>query len=127
MRILIVAATEGELAATRDHCTRNVLTKLHIDFLVTGIGMTATAYALTKKLTSCKYDLALDIGLAGSFRPEISIGDVVNVVSDTFADLGAEDGEKFLSVFDLRLQSTDGFPFWNGKIKNDHEIGRAHV
>jgi len=25
-----------------------------------------------------------------------------------------------MSVFDLRLQSDDSFPFWNGKIKNDH-------
>ena len=120
MRILIVAATESEIAATRDHYTQTASAKLSIDFLVTGIGMTATAYALTKKLTTRKYDLAINIGVAGSFRPEISLGDVVNVVSDSFADLGAEDGDKFLSVFDLKLQSNDGFPFWNAKIMNDH-------
>jgi futalosine hydrolase len=120
MRILIVAATEGELAATKNHYSKSVSTNLTIDFLVTGVGMTATAYSLTKRLTARKYDLAINIGLAGSFRHEISLGDVVNVVSDSFADLGAEDGEKFISIFDLQLQHNDSFPFWNGKIKNDH-------
>ncbi len=120
MRILIVAATAHEIAATRDHYSGAVSSKMTIDFLVTGVGMTPTVYSLTKKLSAKKYDLVVNVGLAGSFRNEISIGEVVNVVSDTFADLGAEDGEKFLSVFDLKLQGRDGFPFWNGKIKNEH-------
>lgn len=120
MRILIVAATENELAAIKNHYSRTVSEHLILDFLVTGVGMTATAYALTKRLTSRKYDLVVNVGVAGSFRNEISLGDVVNVVSDSFADLGAEDGEKFISIFDLKLQSNDSFPFWNGKIKNEH-------
>jgi futalosine hydrolase len=120
MRILIVAATEIEIAATRNHYSKAPALNISIDFLVTGVGMTATAYSLTKKLTSKKYDLVVNVGVAGSFRPEITLGDVVNVVSDSFADLGAEDGDNFMSVFDLRLQSNDSFPFWNGKIKNDH-------
>jgi futalosine hydrolase len=120
MRILIVAATQQEIVAVRDYYTRISSDKLNVDFLVTGVGMTATAYSLTKKVANRKYDLAINAGIAGSFRPEISPGDVVNVVSDSFADLGAEDGDKFLSVFDLKLQSSDGYPFWNGKIKNDH-------
>ncbi len=120
MRILVVAATENEISGIRNYFSKITTENLAIDFLVTGIGMTATAYSLTKKLAQRKYDLALNVGLAGSFRHEILLGDVVNVVSDTFADLGAEDGEKFLSVFDLNLQNSDHFPFWNGKIKNDH-------
>ena len=120
MRILIVAATENEIIATRDHYTRTDSVNFSPDFLVTGVGMTATAYSLTKRLASRKYDLVVNIGVAGSFRNEISLGDVVNVVSDTFADFGAEDGEKFMSVFDLSLHGNDAFPFWNGKIKNEH-------
>ncbi|MEO8088006.1 MAG: futalosine hydrolase [Bacteroidota bacterium] len=120
MRILIVAATDSELAATRDYYTKSTSLNFTIDFLVTGVGMTPTAYTLTKKLAVRKYDLVINIGIAGSFRHEISMGDVVNVVSETFADLGAEDGMSFKSVFDLKLQSPDSYPFWNGKIKNDH-------
>ena len=51
-----------------------------------------------------KYDLAVNMGLAGTFRDEINIGEVVNVVTDCFADLGAEDGTKFLTLNQLGLQ-----------------------
>ena len=120
MRILIVAATENELAAIRNYCSKKSSLKNAVDFIVTGVGMTATAYCLTRKLSEKKYDLAINVGIAGSFRHEIGLGDVVNVVSETFADLGAEDGSAFLSVFDLGLQGSDSYPFWNGKIKNEH-------
>lgn len=130
MRVLIVAATENELAGIKNHYTKTPFKNLSLDFAVTGVGMTPTAYSLTKKLAVKKYDLALNVGLAGSFRHEIAIGDVVNVVSDSFGDLGAEDGEKFLSIFELNLQGSDSFPFWNGKIKNEHSekfTGLVHL
>ena len=120
MRILLVAATENEIAATRDHYAKASFVKHRIEFLVTGVGMAATSYSLTRKLALGKYDLVVNIGIAGSFRREISPGNVVNVVSDSFADLGAEDGNEFMTVFDLQLQHPDSFPFWNGKIKNDY-------
>jgi len=73
MRILIVAATEIEIAATRNHYSQAPVLNISIDFLVTGVGMTATAYSLTKRLSQRKYDLVINIGVAGSFRPEISL------------------------------------------------------
>ena len=120
MRILIVAATEKEVSSLRKHYSKADSGAKVIDFLVTGVGMTPTAYTLTKRLMERKYDLALNIGIAGSFRHEIANGSVVNVVSDLFAEMGAEDGERFHTVFELGLQSSDSFPFWNGKIKNEH-------
>ena len=78
--------------------------------------MTATAYHLGKVLAKNKYDLALNIGIAGAFNQNLALGGVVNVVSDCFADSGAEDDEKFLSMFDLGLQESDAFPFVNGKL-----------
>jgi futalosine hydrolase len=90
-----------------------------IDFLISGVGMTATTYSLTKRLSKKRYDLALNVGLAGAFRDEINVGEVVNVVTDCFADLGAEDGERFLTLSQLGLLEEDKFPFWNGKLKTD--------
>jgi futalosine hydrolase len=110
MKILIVSATEMEVNAMK----RSWRKKHHIDFLTTGAGMTATAYHLAKRFSVKKYDLAINIGLAGSFRKEIKLGEVVNVVSDCFADLGAEDGNKFLSSFEIGLQKKNQFPFGNG-------------
>jgi futalosine hydrolase len=111
MRVLVVAATEEEVKGVRNLAG--------IDFLLTGVGMTGTAYWLMKKIAFYKYDLAINIGLAGSFREEIEIGEVVTVVSDTFADIGAEDGVNFLPVFEIGLQDKDQFPFQKGKLKPD--------
>jgi futalosine hydrolase len=119
MRILIVAATDGEIQNIKSEITTP---DFEIKTLITGVGAPATSYALTKEVISSKYDLAINVGLAGSFRDEIKIGDVVVVISDTFSDLGAEDGEDFLSIFDLGLQGKDRFPFWNGKLKCNSNI-----
>jgi futalosine hydrolase len=119
MQILIAAATEEEIEGIRSVAEKKLIDPLKIDFLVTGVGMTATAYSLMKKISSRKYSLAINIGVAGSFRKEIEIGETVAIISDTFADLGAEDGEQFLSVFEMGLQQEDRFPFYNGKLKAD--------
>lgn len=126
MKLLIVAATKPETEMTermffQQHAAQPV------DFLITGVGMTSTAYSLTKKLSKKKYDLVLNMGLAGTFRDEIKIGEVVNVVTDCFADLGAEDGEKFLTLSQLGLQDDDKFPFWNGKLKTDETQHHASL
>jgi futalosine hydrolase len=121
MRILIVAATEEEI---KDLSPEISHPGFEIKTLITGVGIAATAYSLTKALCYSKYDLAINIGLAGSFRDEIKTGDVVAVVTDAFSDLGAEDGENFLSVFDLGLQGRDRFPFRNGKLKCNTDIDK---
>jgi futalosine hydrolase len=123
MHILVVAATEEEIKGVRTIAEKKMIDHLKIDFLITGVGMTSTAYALTKRIASRKYQLAVNIGLAGTFRKEIKMGDAVTVVSDTFADVGAEDGDNFLSAFEMGLQNVDHYPFVNGKLKCDsHEI-----
>jgi futalosine hydrolase len=117
MRILIASATEKEKGI------KQLATgKLSVDMIVTGIGMTATAHAVTKALCNQKYDLAINIGIAGSFREEIKTGDVAIVVTDAFADLGVEEGEKFLPIYEMGLQKPDLYPFWNGKLKPDFKF-----
>ncbi len=117
MKILVTAATELEIQPLRKMAATSSL-KRKPDFLVTGIGMTATAYHLAKIFYKEKYDLAVNVGLAGSFKKKISVGEVVHVVSDCFADLGAESGNKFLTLAEMRLQEKDRFPFRNEKLLN---------
>lgn len=116
MKILITAATETEIQRLKKSLKKSSLKK--INFLVTGIGMTATAYHLAKKISAGDYDLAINIGLAGSFKREIAIGDVVNVISDRFADVGAEDGNNFLTLAEIGLNKKNQFPFRNEKLVN---------
>lgn len=59
--------------------------------------MTATAFALGRYL-SPKYNLVLNLGIAGSFNRDLELGTVVNITHDEFSELGAEDGDSFLSI-----------------------------
>ncbi len=90
-----------------------------IDVLITGIGMVATAYYLGKTLQSYKYDVAINAGIAGCFDKNIALGEVLNITSDSFSELGAENGEYFLSLVDLKLIEEDSFPFSSLELIND--------
>ena len=62
-----------------------------------------------------KPDLAINAGIAGSYKDELIIGDVVMPVSDCFADAGIEDGDNFLHFCPkLVLISANEFPFREG-------------
>jgi futalosine hydrolase len=97
--ILITAATDFELdfeVAISENLT--------IEKLVTGIGIPNTIVNLMSHLQNNKYDLIVNIGIAGHFNDNLKIGDVVQIQSDTYADLGAEDKDgNFLTLKDLDL------------------------
>jgi futalosine hydrolase len=99
MRILFVAATEAEVKSLKlkVESLKNPST-FNFKLLVTGVGMVATAYALGRELATNKYDLAINLGIAGSFDHSITLGDVVEVTTDTIAGLGAEDDDTFLPI-----------------------------
>lgn len=110
MDILIVAATGQEIAPTLEHLkVENSNTgdlfaaNENISVLVTGVGMVATAYHLAKTLSNKKYDLLINVGIAGSFAKDIQLGEVVLVEVDIIADLGAQDKDDFLSAEELNL------------------------
>jgi futalosine hydrolase len=84
--------------------------------LITGVGSVATAFHMANVLAFNTYDVVLNIGLAGAFNRNLSLGDVLEVNSDCFADLGAVDHERFLSLIDLGLMSSDEFPYTNGQL-----------
>ncbi len=130
MQILLVAATFTELMPLigRMHAQGEAGQRLKsgqinnhfVDVLMTGVGTVATTYQLTRQLSAKKYDLVFNLGICGSFDRTLSLGDVVHITSDCFADLGAEDGENFLSVFDLNLIGTNENPFTRKLLLNEN-------
>lgn len=100
MRILIIAATEDEI---QPFLNSDIQKSNPIDILITGVGMVATAYSLTKKLRETSYDILLNVGIAGSFSKDIPLGYIVRVKEDSFSELGAEDDDQFLTLKDLNL------------------------
>ncbi len=122
-KILYVAATDVEAGAPGK--TRGIVTipggyrsgDSEISVLVAGVGSIATAWAMHKWLSvNEKPDLAINAGIAGSYRQDIVTGNVVLPVSDCFADAGIEDGNKFLTLREAGLAGADDFPFREGVI-----------
>ncbi len=128
MKLLVVAATFPEikpliLSLGHSEAKEFSIKKIHyhqlsIDILITGVGLMHTAYFMGKVLANNTYNLALQFGIAGSFRKEIAPGMTVNVVEEVVADLGAEDRENFLDVTELHLLPPDQFPYNTGKLLN---------
>jgi futalosine hydrolase len=114
MNILIIAATEMEIKPIMSEY-------FEADYLITGVGSPTTVYHLLKKITSKKYDVVFQVGVAGSFDDSLKLGEVVLVNAECFADLGAFENNQFLSLFDLNLNSLDAFPLKNGWLKNEFD------
>ena len=102
MKILLVAATDQEISPLRERVAQQPVRSV-IHFLVTGIGMVATTYALTKKLQEEHYDLVIALGVAGAIDHRIQIGEVVQVETDEIYNFGVEDGSQVLPFSDIGL------------------------
>lgn len=128
MRILLVAATTSEvvpllanltLVAERTSRLKAFRRTAHdIDLLTTGVGMVATATWCSRTLLTGDYDLALNLGVCGAFDRTLALGTVVHVTTDRFAELGAEDGDAFLTISELGLLDANEFPFTAGTLLN---------
>lgn len=112
MKLLLVAATLPEIQpllsalSIESSAEEKSIGKHSLKVLVTGAGMVPTAYSLGRHLAASTYDLAINVGIAGSFDFDINLGEICLVIEDTFAELGAEDGEDFLSLDKLGLGIT---------------------
>lgn len=125
MKILIVAATWNEIKPLEEFLLQQDAEKKFrqhaITLLVTGAGSMQTAFHLGKMLPIDNWDLAVNIGICGSFNRELPLGTTVNVQMDTFGDLGAADDNIFLDAFELELIARNEFPFQDGWIINSSE------
>ncbi len=134
MRILIVAATQREISKLVDELTfihqiepyykSYSYYNIHLDILLTGHGSVFTAYNLTRALTMINYDLAINIGLAGSFDHFLEQGFVVNVIQEQFADLGVSHKNNFYTLAEEELMNDNEFPFVDSKL---HSIGNFEL
>ncbi len=121
MRILLVAATQRDVKKLTDrlqlvnhnrpNLSEHRYGNLIIDVMVTGAGGVFMTYHLTRILAAVNYDLAINIGIAGSFDYFLEQGFVVNVVQDQFADLGIEEKGAFYTLGEKELMDENSYPF----------------
>jgi futalosine hydrolase len=128
VRILVAAATDAEIApfvaglelqTSNRHRLKGYTRSGHdVDVLTTGVGMVATAAWLSRMLAEWRYDFALNLGLCGSFDRSLPPGTIVHVTSDRFSELGAEDGDSFLTMEALALLRDNDLPFTGDRPMN---------
>jgi futalosine hydrolase len=94
-----------------------------ISTLVTGVGGISIAWSMKQWLSiNPKPDLAINAGIAGSFSDKLKIGEVVIPVTDCFADMGIESGDKMITLYEAGLSDPDLFPFEKGVINSRNEF-----
>jgi futalosine hydrolase len=129
LRIILVTATSSEADTLKTVTGMQIISERfffgdnEITPLITGVGSVATAWAMTKIFSSgLKADLAINIGIAGSYRDDLPVGDVVIPVNDCFADAGVESSSGFLTLAEAGLVDPDAFPFKSGRLFSNNRF-----
>jgi futalosine hydrolase len=120
MRILIVSATFAEIKPLATTLkvnivnTNNLYTTNYsgheITLLITGVGMVATAFHMGG-INREDFDVAINVGIAGSFTKDLQPGQLVNVTTDCFSEMGADYGEKFIPLYNMDFAKDFAEPF----------------
>ena len=124
MDCLIVAATFAEISPFFEQYRKKVglPANINIDVLVTGIGLTAATYSLTKQVNIKRPDIIIQAGIGGCFDKSIPLGSVVAIKQDSLADQGVVELGKLKTLFDMGLMQANKYPFSKGWLINKSEI-----
>lgn len=122
--VLVVAATPNEIRPFLDNVRQNAgLVAGHtIDVLLSGVGLTSATYHLTRQVLLKKPQFIIQAGIAGCFARNILLGSVAIVKHDRIADEAVMESGKLKTLFDLRLNSSDKFPYSGGWLINENSI-----
>lgn len=122
MKLLMIAATGLEIAPFirhYQHAAEKEWKSLQIEILITGIGLTASAYHITRHVLTNRPDFVLQGGIAGAFSDKLMPGEVVAIKKDTIADAMVKENRQYHSVFEMGLLSKNKFPYKNGWLQNN--------
>jgi futalosine hydrolase len=120
MSLLLCAATPFEIRPLTEWISRENIRG--VDVLITGVGLTAATYSLTKAVLTQKPRFLLQAGVAGGFDTSMKLGSVVAIRSEIIGDQGVYEQGRFQSLFDLKLLQPNDPPWTNGRLYNKPEI-----
>lgn len=124
MNCLVIAATPIEIAPFLTYLKKEKKIKYEIDVLITGIGLTATTYALLNQINIKKPAFIIQAGVGGCFDINIKLGTVVAIKKETIADQSVVELKTLKTLFDLKLLPQNKNPFSNGWLVNSNDILR---
>jgi futalosine hydrolase len=124
-KILIVSATKLEINPfllnnkiewQTDNIAHYQTDNYNITLLISGVGAPATLYSVTKLVLSQHFDVAFHVGICGHYGDNLTVGDIIRIQSDCFADLGIDNRGSFSNIFQMGFAQEDTFPFSKGKL-----------
>lgn len=121
MQILVIAATPIEINPFLQQLRDGTIPG-QPDVLITGIGLTATTWSLTRQLLLKKPDLVIQAGVGGCFDHSIPTGTVMAVKQEAIADQSVIELNALKTLFDLKLVPENQFPFSKGWLINRHKV-----
>lgn len=89
-----------------------------VDILETGVGVYQTTYKLTKVLSQQKYHLALKLSFGNSYKEEIPIGRVLNIINEKPGDFGMLENGDWKDHYDFGLLKNSDEPQVRGGFIN---------
>lgn len=125
MNILITAATLFESSKIIDELelietNKNLYTnkKYNTSLLICGVGIPSTMFTMLNLKSLEKFDLLINIGIAGSFNKNTDLGETFNITSDYFGDIGINDKKSFINVFNSSFNKQFDDLFTDGILIN---------
>lgn len=89
-----------------------------VDILETGVGVYQTSYKVTKALSQQKYHLALKVSFSNSYKEEIRLSSVLNIVNEKPGDFGMLVNGEWKDHYDFNLMTREDEPHIRGGFIN---------
>jgi futalosine hydrolase len=121
MKVVITSATNLEINRIKKDINPDFLeasNNVNVSFHISGVGMLATCFSLTRLIYEQKPDLIIQSGIAGCFDADVFLAEVVAVKDEIAGDIGVEENGVFSDLFDMKFQQEDEFPFTNKNLVN---------
>lgn len=96
-----------------------------VGILIAGIGIYSSTINIYKTILDNNIEACIQAGICGRYSNNFENGDVVNVVSDCFGDLGSDSPDGFIPAHEIGLNDIPGVV--NGKITLEHKIAAKAV
>ena len=121
MKVVITSATNLELNRIRKDINPEYLdgsNSLKVTFHVSGVGMLATCFSVTRLIYDEQPDLIIQSGIAGCFNSNVFLAEVVAIKDEVAGDIGVEENGVFSDLFDMNFQKENEFPYTNKNLAN---------
>lgn len=121
MRIVITSATTAEWMPSFVNVNElytGKSSRIKLQFYQSGVGLLASAVAITRLAIEERPDLIIQAGIAGSFSKKYAPGQIVVVNNEILGDTGVEEKGVWKDLFDMKLEKSSYHPFEKRKLPN---------